>query len=204
MLPTEARFDSTEVAFAVGATQPTLQNWLRPDRAPVLDDQSPGRGKVRKFTAFEVARLCLAKRLIESGVAMSAALKITAALKVNWESGGHESYGGGQVAQKSHGIKWPVHSLIVVAKTSDWPTKHHGSMFSADGYTGVWLVDGAPKPGRGLRATLEALGSAAAVIVNMGLVLKETFDRLGVTVRPEPSANEPAFSLSDEEIASTE
>jgi hypothetical protein len=167
------KFSTKDAAVAIGVSVGKLQNWLTRGAVQLEGTQNPGRGQSRNYTAYEVARIALMKKLSECGVPLETAFKITSAMKESWErvAGGHEQYG------EELGLQ----SWLVVVLTRDWPSGRKGSIVRADAYTAVWTVDeiGKPDSETGLMATLLALGSAPAVVVNMGKVLHDTITELG-------------------------
>jgi hypothetical protein len=176
------RFDTREVASVVGVDFGKLQNWLTRGLIQLNTELNPGRGQSREYTAYEVARIRLMKKLADAGVPLSTAFKITGALKRRWEEipGGHESYGS-----EPH-----LKSLLLVLSAAEWPVGYKASMVRTDDYVALWLVDerhNTDKP-RGLRATLAALGDATVVVINMGAFLQETLFRLAqlLEVRRRP------------------
>jgi DNA-binding transcriptional MerR regulator len=165
-------FDTREVASIVGVDFGKLQNWLTRGLIQLNTELNPGRGQSREYTAYEVARIRLMKKLADAGVPLSTAFKITGALKRRWEEtpGGHESYGS-----EPH-----LKSLLLVLSAAEWPVGYKASMVRTDDYVALWLVDerhNTDKP-RGLRATLAELRDATVVVINMGAFLQETLSRL--------------------------
>jgi hypothetical protein len=112
------------------------------------------------------------KKLVEVGVPLSTAFKLTDALKKTWEQvpGGHELYGS-----EPHLKSW-----LLILPAEAWPAGRKASMVRADDYAAVWLVDQQQYPDhpRGLKAALAALDDTAVVVINMGAFLKETMSRL--------------------------
>jgi hypothetical protein len=166
------RFDTKEVAKVSGIDIGKLQNWLTRGVIQTESELNPGRGQSRAYSAYEVARIRLMKKLADAGVPLSTAFKLTGALKKAWERvpGGHELYGSEPELQ----------SWLLVLPTAEWPAGRKASMVRADDYVVVWLVDEkkAPDKPMGLRATLAALADAVVVAINMGAFLKETLSRL--------------------------
>jgi DNA-binding transcriptional MerR regulator len=162
------RFDTKEVARVSGVDIGKLQNWLTRGVIQTESKLNPGRGQSRAYSAYEVARIRLMKKLADTGVPLSTAFKLTSALKKAWEQvpGGHEFYG----------TELAIQSWLLVLAAAEWPTERKASMVPADEYVAVWLVDQkkVPDSPAGLRATLGALGDAAVVVINMGAFLKET------------------------------
>lgn len=166
------RFDTREVASVANVDVGKLQNWLTRGLIQLSTELNPGRGQSREYTAYEVARVGLMKKLADVGVPLSTAFKLTGALKRAWEKtpGGHELYGS-----QSH-----VNSWLLVLPAAEWPVGRRASMVRADDYTAVWLVDQHEYPDdhAGLRATLAELKDAAVVLINMGVFLQQTMSRL--------------------------
>lgn len=174
------RFDTKEVARVSGVDIGKLQNWLTRGVIQTESELNPGRGQSRAYSAYEVARIRLMKKLADTGVPLSIAFKLTSALKKAWEQvpGGHELYG----------TEIAIQSWLLVLSAAEWPTGRQASMVQADDYVAVWLVDTKQVPGSptGLRATLAALGDAAVVVINLGAFLKETLTPLSA-LRGGPS-----------------
>jgi len=166
------RFDTREVAGIVGVDFGKLQNWLTRGLIQLKEELNPGRGQSRKYTAYEVARIRLMKKLADAGVPLSTAFKITTDLKVLWENipGGHEAYGREPSLQ----------SLLLVVLAADWPMGRKANMVRTDDYVAVWLVDEQRNADKstGLRATIAALNDATLVLINLGAFLQEVFARL--------------------------
>lgn len=165
-------FDTRDVAAITGLDFGKLQNWLTRGLIQLNAELNPGRGQSRQYTAYEIARIRLMKKLADAGIPLSTAFKITEALKRLWlkTPGGHESYGSEPLLK----------SLLLVLLAADSPAGYRASMVRCDDYIAVWLVDeqrNADKP-RGLRATLAALKDATVVVINMGAFLQETMSRL--------------------------
>src|SRR5260370_42192096 len=97
----EARFSSEEVMAVAGINDSTLQNWLARGQLN-LEQQNPGRGKPRRYTVYEVARIRFIKKLVDLAFPLTPAFKITAALKRLWQAGscGHEEYADESVLAK--------------------------------------------------------------------------------------------------------
>jgi DNA-binding transcriptional MerR regulator len=165
-------FSTREAAAVVGISVGKLQNWLTRGAIQLEGAQNPGRGQSRNYSAYEVARIALMKRLSEYGVPLETSFKITSALKSAWTevAGGHEAYG----------TEPDLQSWLVVLLTSDWPAELKRSSVRANDHIAVWIVDQItkPDPSTGLTATLRALNSAPAIIVNMGKILHETVSKL--------------------------
>jgi DNA-binding transcriptional MerR regulator len=166
------RFDTKDVARVSGVDIGKLQNWLTRGVIQTESELNPGRGQSRAYSAYEVARIRLMKKLADTGVPLSTAFKLTSALKKAWEQvpGGHELYG----------LEPAIQSWLLVLPAAEWPTGRKASMVQTDDYVAVWLVDTkqVPDSPAGLRATLAALGDAAVVVINMGAFLKETLSPL--------------------------
>lgn len=165
-------FDTRDAASVAELDFGKLQNWLTRGLIQLNTELNPGRGQSRQYTAYEVARIRLMKKLADTGVPLSTAFRLTEALKRLWlkTPGGHESYGSELL----------LNSWLLVLSGADWPTGHRASMVRCDDYIAVWLVDeqrNADKP-RGLRASLAALRGATVVVINMGAFLRETLSRL--------------------------
>ena len=174
------RFDTKEVANVSGVDIGKLQNWLTRGVIQTESELNPGRGQSRAYSAYEVARIRLMKKLADTGVPLSTAFKLTSALKKAWEQvpGGHELYGS----------ELAIQSWLLVLPAGEWPTGRKASTVQADDYVAVWLVDTkqvSDSP-TGLRATLAALGDAAVVAINMGAFLKQTLSPLSA-LRGGPS-----------------
>jgi hypothetical protein len=167
------KFSTKDAALAVHISTGKLQNWLTHGVLQLEGAQHPGRGQSRTFSAYEIARIALMKKLAECGVPLETAFKITSAMKHAWEQllGGHEVYGG--PAEPG------LHSWLVVVLTRDWPPERKGSV-QFDAHTALWVVDeiGKPDSENGLTATLLALGATPAIVVNMGRVLNDTLTEL--------------------------
>jgi hypothetical protein len=166
------RFDTREAASVVGLDFGKLQNWLTRGLIQLNAELNPGRGQSREYTAYEVARIRLMKKLADAGVPLASAFKITTDLKRLWEKipGGHEAYD-----REPH-----LKSLLLVVPAADWPIGRKASMVRTDDYVAVWLIDeqrDADKP-TGLRARLVELNDATVVLINMGAFLGETIARL--------------------------
>jgi DNA-binding transcriptional MerR regulator len=161
-------FDTRETAQVAGVDVGKLQNWLTRGVILLAKEQNPGRGQSRKYTAYEVARIRLMRKIADSGVPLSTAFKLTDALKKAWEQvpGGHENYG-----RELHLTSW----LLVLTET-EWPTDRKQNLVRADNYVGVWLVDqkGKPEVDRALLPTLAALDDAPVIAINMGRMLHKT------------------------------
>lgn len=174
------RFDTKEVARVSGVDIGKLQNWLTRGVIQTESELNPGRGQSRAYSAYEVARIRLMKKLADNGVPLSTAFKLTSALKEVWERvpGGSELYGS----------ELAIQSWLLVLLAAEWPAGREASMVPADDYIAVWLVDTkkVPDSPAGLRATLAALGDAAVVVINMGAFLKETLSPLSA-LREGPS-----------------
>jgi len=174
------RFDTKEVAKVSGVDIGKLQNWLTRGVIQTESELNPGRGQSRAYSAYEVARIRLMKKLADTGVPLSTAFKLTSALKRAWEQvpGGHELYG----------TELAIQSWLLVLLAAEWPAARKASMVPADEHVAVWLVDQkkVPDSPAGLRATLAALGDAAVVVINMGAFLKETLSPLSA-LRGGPS-----------------
>jgi DNA-binding transcriptional MerR regulator len=174
------RFDTKEVARVSGVDIGKLQNWLTRGVIQTESELNPGRGQSRAYSAYEVARIRLMKKLADTGVPLSTAFKLTSALKKAWEQvpGGHELYG----------TELAIQSWLLVLSAAEWPTGRKASKVQADDYVAVWLVDTkqVPDSPTGLRATLAALGDAAVVVINLGAFLKETLSPLSA-LRGGPS-----------------
>jgi len=166
------RFDTKEVASVSGVDIGKLQNWLTRGVIQTESELNPGRGQSRAYSAYEVARIRLMKKLADTGVPLSTAFKLTGALKKAWEQipGGHELYGS----------EIELQSWLLVLSAAEWAAGRKTSMVRADDYIAVWLIDEkkVPDSPTGLRATLAALGDAAVVVINMGAFLKETLSPL--------------------------
>src|SRR5579862_5479514 len=166
-------FRTVDAAAVVGISVGKLQNWLTRGAIQLEGAQSPGRGQSRDYSAYEVARIALMKKLSDCGVPLGTAFKITAALKDAWEQavGGHELYG----------TEPDLQSWLIVARADEWPSGRKGSLVRADAHVAVWIVDQISKPDaeRGLRETLLALAGAPVIVVNMGKVLHDTITKLG-------------------------
>jgi len=166
------RFDTKEVARVAGFDVGKLQNWLTRGVIQLKSELNPGRGQSREYTAYEVARIRLMKKLSDVGVPLSTAFKLTAVLKRSWEQvpGGYEAYGS-----EPH-----IKSWLLVLPSAEWPSDRKASVVRADDYALVWLVDlqHTTESPQGLKATLAALGDAAVVVINMGAFLQETMSRL--------------------------
>jgi hypothetical protein len=167
------KFSTKDAAAAVGISVGKLQNWLTRGAVQLEGEQNPGRGQSRNYTAYEIARISLMKKLSDCGIPLETSFKITAKLKDSWKQvvGGHELYG------KEPGLQ----SWLVVVHTNAWPAGRKGSLLRADGYVADWIVDEVSKPDyeKGLTATLLALGGAPAIVVNMGRVLDDAIIELG-------------------------
>src|SRR5215470_9525212 len=126
-------FDTKEVARVTEIDVGKLQNWLTRGAIQLKSELNPGRGQSREYTAYEVARIRLMKKLSDVGVPLSTAFKLTAALKKSWEQvpGGHEAYGS-----KPH-----VKSWLLVLPSAEWPSGRKASIVRNDDYALVWLVD---------------------------------------------------------------
>ena len=165
-------FRTLDAAAVVGISAGKLQNWLTRGAIQLEGTQNPGRGQSRDYSAYEVARIALMKKLSDCGVPLGTAFKITSVLKEGWERvvGGHEQYG----------TEPDLQSWIIVVQANDWPAGRKGSLVPADAHIAVWLVDQISKPDadRGLRETLLALKDVPAVIVNMGRALHDTITKL--------------------------
>jgi len=166
------RFDTKEVARVSGVDIGKLQNWLTRGVIQTESELNPGRGQSRAYSAYEVARIRLMKKLADTGVPLSTAFKLTSALKKAWEQvpGGHELYGS----------ELAIQSWLLVLPAPEWPAGRKASMVPADDYIAVWLVDTkkVPDSPAGLRATLAALGDAAVVVINLGAFLRDTLSPL--------------------------
>ena len=166
------RFDTKEVAKVSGIDVGKLQNWLTRGVIQTESELNPGRGQSRTYSAYEVARIRLMKKLADVGVPLATAFKLTGAIKKAWEQvpGGHELYGS----------EIELQSWLLVLPAAEWPAGRKASMVRADDYVVVWLVDEkkAPDKPMGLKATLAALADAVVVVINMGAFLKETLLRL--------------------------
>jgi len=169
----DTKFTSNQVLKMVGIPPQTLQNWLT---LGVVDLESghthPGRGKVREYGAYEVARILCMKRLADMGVPLKPAFKITAGLLGLWKAapGTHEGFAD------EPGLR----SWLLVVPAAVWPTTWRRGVIRADDYVGVWVVDkGNPGDRFGLSAALDAIkDDNASVVLNLGKFLKETFSRL--------------------------
>jgi hypothetical protein len=167
-------FSTKNAAAVVGISLGKIQNWLTRGAIQLEGEQNPGRGQSRNYTAYEIARISLMKKLSDCGLPLETSFKITAKLKDAWKQvvGGHEKYGGPEPS---------LQSWIVVVLASDWPSGWKGSLLRADGYVADWIVEeiGKPNSEKGLTATLLALRAAPAIVVNMGKVLHDTITELG-------------------------
>jgi hypothetical protein len=167
------QFSTKDAAAVVGVSVGKLQNWLTRGAVQLEGELNPGRGQSRTYTAYEIARIALMKKLSECGVPLETAFKITSKLKQSWKQvvGGHEQYG----------LEPSLESWLVVVHAVNWPPGRKGSLLRADGYVAAWIVDESRKPDaeQGLMATLLALGAAQAIVVNMGKVLHDTIAELG-------------------------
>ena len=167
------KFGTKETASVVGISAGKLQNWLTRGAIQLEGEQNPGRGQYRNYTAYEIARIALMKKLSECGVPLETSFKITSAMKGIWERvlGGHELYGGAEPS---------LQSWLVVALTRDWPQELKRSIVQCDAHTAVWIIDQIDKPDSdtGLGATLLTLGATPAIVVNMGAVLNRTIAEL--------------------------
>jgi len=170
---TGAKFTSNDVLSVAGIDSATLQNWLTRKEAIKLDSgRNPGRGKAREYSAYEVARIRLMKKLVDARVPLAPAFKITAVLRRLWEAepGTHEGYAD----------EPGLGSWLLVVPASAWLATWKRGVIRADDYIGVWVVDIVGQSGdRGLSANLDAIkDDSAAVVLNLGKFLKETFSRL--------------------------
>ena len=167
------KFSTKDAAAATGISIATLQNWLTRGAVQLEGEQNPGRGQSRGYSAYEIARIALMKKLADCGVPLGTSFKITSKLKDAWKAvmGGHEQYGGTEPN---------LQSWIVVVLARDWPPGRKGSLLRADMYVADWIVDeiGKPAAETGLIATLLVLGATPAIVVNMGKVLHSTITEL--------------------------
>jgi DNA-binding transcriptional MerR regulator len=167
------KFSTKDAARVVGISVGKLQNWLTRGAIQLEGEQNPGRGQSRSYSAYEIARIALMKKLSDCGVPLETAFKITAKLKDSWKQapGGHEQYAKERSLQ----------SWLVVVLAADWPPGQKGSLLRADTYVVDWIVDDSGKPDseKGLMATLLALGATPSIVVNLGKVLDDTITALG-------------------------
>lgn len=173
----EARFKSEEVMAVAGISNMTLQNWLaRGDLN--LKQQNPGRGKPRQYTVYEVARICLVKKLVDLAFPLAPAFKITAALKRSWEDtpGGHEAY-----ARERNLASW-----LLLVEAGAWDTRRrtarfplHHSAVRADGYVAIWAAEiiGSSQGGS-IRDAINFFVDAAVIVMNMAVFLQQTVSLL--------------------------
>jgi hypothetical protein len=172
-----ARFNSEDVKVVAGINEATLQNWLARGQLN-LEQQNPGRGKARQYTAYEVARIRFVKRLVDLGFPLVPAFKITAALKKLWEAtpGGHEAYG-----RESNLASW-----LLIAEAGVWTAHRRSSRFpldhspvQADDFVAIWAVEMTGSTShRTIRDAINFFGDAAVVVVNMGVLLEQTVSHL--------------------------
>jgi transposase len=165
-------FSTKDAAAAAGISVGKLQNWLTRGAVTLEGELNPGRGQSRTYSAYEIARIVLMKKLSDCGLPLGTAFKITSALKASWKqvAGGHEAYG----------VEPGVQSWLLVVLAADWPRTRKAHIVRADAHLAVWLVDlmTDPDASSGLQAALLALGAAPVIAVNMGKVLHETISKL--------------------------
>jgi DNA-binding transcriptional MerR regulator len=169
-------FNSEDVKAVAGINEVTLQNWLARGRLK-LDQQNPGRGKSRRYTLYEVARIRFLKRFADLGLPLKPAFKITAALKKLWEAtpGGHEGY-----SRERKSASW-----VLIARAELWNRQvairrfplHH-SPVEADGYVAIWAAEMIGDAKRSLREAINFFVGGPLIVVNMGVLLDETVSLL--------------------------
>jgi MerR HTH family regulatory protein len=166
-----AIYHGPEVIKAVGISWDTLQHWLARDvhKDLKLTQQNPGRGKSRDYTAYEVARLRFAKKLLDLNLPLLPAFKITGAVKKLWESvpGGMEANPFTNWlfivrAEECPALK-PPHGRFPIAATS----------VRAGDFSAIWAIENKP-----VGEALKFFGGSAVVAVNMTALLTETYSIL--------------------------
>jgi hypothetical protein len=169
----ETRFSSEDVKLIAGINEVTLQNWLARGYLN-LEQQNPGRGKPRQYTAYEVARIRFIKKLVDLAFPLAPAFKITAALKRLWEAapGGHEAY-----ACEANLASWlfvaPADVWKMQRRTTRFPLDH--SAVQAAGYVAIWAVERVGSPNRAsIQDAINFFADAAIIVVNMGVLLQQT------------------------------
>lgn len=165
-------FRTVDAAAVAGISVGKLQNWLTRGAIQLEAVQNPGRGQSRNYSAYQIARIALMKKLSDAGIPLTTSFKITSYLKASWTqvAGGHEQYG----------TEPDLQSWIIVVLAADWPAGRKGSLVRADAHLAVWIVDQISKPdaASGLRETLLALEGAPAIVLNMGKVLHDAITKL--------------------------
>ena len=175
----DARFSREDLLKVAGVTAKTLQNWIARGVIAV-EEASPGRGRAREFTAFEVARIRLAKKLVGANVPVVAAFGISEAFKKLWDAA------PGATDSEPNFADW-----LIAIPAEEWTSERKRAVMAtrdvaelpAYDLVFIWKKTRLDDPKRGILPVLAAVSDAAPVMLQVSSVLDDAMFQLKSRMR---------------------